>query len=406
MLRGCRLQTQFEGEANEGDRRQSHSNLMIPVKYNLQSLIVRRMSSLMTIFGVALTVAVFVSVLAMVNGLENTFVDTGEPLNVLLIRQGSQSETNSFFDRDIKGIVETMDGVSAVAGEIIILINHPRMTGESANIMVRGISDKSMELRPKVKLAEGRMFRTGLREVIVSGSVANRFQNAGLGDAIKIGRTTWDVVGIFDASRTAFDSEIWGDYDEIAQEFERPIYSSLLVRASDEPSIQQIRDSLAGDRRVRLDTFRETDYFEAQTSSAIPIRVLGYLVAVIMAIGSSFAVMNTMYASTAYRTREIATLRVLGFKRRNILFSFMMESLILALIGGAAGCLLALPVNGISTGTANMMSFSEVVFEFRITPRLILEGMIFAAVMGTIGGLLPARLAAKLPIVRALRTEV
>ena len=379
---------------------------MIPVKYNLRSLIVRRVGSLMTIFGVALTVAVFVSVLAMVNGLENTFVDTGEPLNLLLIRQGSQAETNSFFDRDIKGIVETMDGVTAVAGEIIILINHPRLTGESANIMIRGVSDKSMELRPKVTLAEGRMFRTGLREVIVSRSVSNRFKDTRLGDAIKIGRTNWDVVGIFDASRTAYDSEIWGDYNEISQEFERPIYSSLLVQAADESSIEPIRERLAQDRRVRLDTFRETEYFETQTSSALPIKILGYLIASIMAIGSSFAVMNTMYAATAYRTREIATLRVLGFRRRNILLSFMMESLLLALLGGALGCVLALPVNGISTGTANMASFSEVVFEFRITPGLVLNGMIFAAVMGTIGGLLPARLAARLPIVRALRTEV
>jgi putative ABC transport system permease protein len=379
---------------------------MIPVKYNLRSLIVRRMGTLMTIFGVALTVAVFVSILAMVNGLRNTFVDTGEPLNLLLIRQGSQAETNSFFDREIKGIVETMNGVSAVAGEIIVLINHPRLTGDASNIMIRGISDKSMELRPKVKLAEGRMFRTGLREVIVSRSVSNRFKDTKLGDAIRIGRTTWNVVGIFDASRTAYDSEIWGDYNEISQEFERPIYSSLLVRSADETSIQQIRDTLSTDRRVRLDVFRETEYFETQTSSAVPIQVLGLLIAVIMAVGSSFAVMNTMYAATAYRTREIATLRVLGFRRRNILFSFMMESLLLSLLGGALGCLLALPVNGISTGTANMASFAEVVFEFRITPRLILYGMMFAAVMGTLGGLLPARLAAKLPIMRALRTEV
>jgi putative ABC transport system permease protein len=379
---------------------------MIPVKYNLRSLIVRRVGTLMTIFGVALTVAVFVSVLAMVNGLENTFVDTGEPLNLLLIRQGSQSETNSFFDREIKGIVETANGVAAVAGEIIVLINHPRVTGESANIMIRGVSEKSMDLRPKIKLVEGGMFRTGLREVIVSRSVSNRFQNTRLGDNLKIGRTNWKVVGIFDASHTAYDSEIWGDYNEISQEFERPIYSSLLVQAVDEASIDGIRDRLAQDRRVRLDVFRETDYFEAQTSSATPLRILGYMIATIMAIGSSFAVMNTMYAATAYRTREIATLRVLGFKRRNILVSFMMESLLLALLGGALGCLLALPVNGISTGTANMSSFSEVVFEFRITPRLVLDGMIFAAVMGTIGGLLPARLAARLPIIRALRTEV
>lgn len=379
---------------------------MIPVKYNFRSLVVRRVGSVMTVLGIALTVAVFVSVLAMVHGLESTFITTGEPLNLVLIRQGSQAESNSYFDREIKRTVETMDGVAAVAGEIIIIVNHPRVTGETTNLLVRGIDNKSLELRPKVKLAEGRMFRAGLREVVVSRSVANRFKGARLGDSIKIGRTTWNIVGLMDASRTAHESEIWGSYNEISQEFERPIYSSLLVRTAGESALAAVRDKIANDRRIRLDVFREKEYYEAQTNTATPIRILGYLIATIMAVGSSFAVMNTMYAATAYRAREIATLRVLGFRRRNILLSFMLESLLLALAGGVAGCLLALPMNGISTGTSNFVTFSEVIFEFRITPGLMLDGLAFAVIMGTIGGFLPARLAARMTIVRALRTEV
>jgi putative ABC transport system permease protein len=379
---------------------------LIPIRYNLRSLIVRRVGTIMTVLGVSLTVAVFISVLAMIHGLESTFVDSGEPLNLIMIRQSSQAETNSFFDRDIKPIVESTEGVTAVAGEIILLINQPRLTGETANVIVRGISDKSMELRPRIKIIQGRMFRPGLREVVVSRSVSRRFKDGKIGDKIKIGKSPWDVVGIFDASHTAYDSEVWGDYNEISGDFERPIYSSLLVRGADASSLQAVREKLANDRRIKLDVFGQKEYFESQTSTALPIKILGYLIAAIMAIGSSFAVMNTMYASTAYRTREIATLRVLGFKRRNILISFMIESLALALLGGALGCVMALPMNGISTGMGNFTTFSEVIFDFMVTPQLMLEGMIFAAIMGTIGGFLPARLASRLTIVRALRTEV
>lgn len=380
---------------------------MIPIRYNLRSIVVRRVGTLMTVLGVGLTVAVFVSILAMVHGLQNTFVDTGEPLNLMIIRQGSQSETNSFFNRDIKGIIETMDGVKSVAGEIVVVINRIRVTGDTSNIMVRGVDVvKSMELRPTVKIAEGRMFKPGLRELVVSRSVSQRFKDCKIGDSLKIGRSTWNVVGILDASQSAHDSEIWGDYNEISQEYERPVYSSLLVHVNDQASVQSVKDRIAADRRVKLDVFSEKEYFSSQTSSALPIQVLGYMVAIIMAVGSCFAVMNTMYAATAYRTREIATLRVLGYHRFSILVSFVFESMLLAVTGGIVGCLMALPVNGITTGTTNFTSFSEVVFQFRITPALMLEGILFAAIMGGIGGLLPGIRAAATPIVRALRTEV
>jgi putative ABC transport system permease protein len=379
---------------------------MIPLKYNFRSLVVRRVGTMMTVGGVALTVGIFVSILAMVNGLENTYVNSGERLNLVLLRKGSQTETNSYYDRSFKGIVETMNGVQAVSGEIVVIINQPRLTGDPANLIVRGISDRTFDLRPKIRIVDGRMLKTGLREVLVSRSVSNRFKDGRIGDAIRIGRTDWKVVGIFDAARTPYDSEIWGDYGDVAQEFDRPLYSSLLVRCADENSLKEVQQKIVDDRRLQMDAPRETKYFESQVGTAAPMKVLGYLVGIIMSIGSCFAVMNTMYAATAYRTREIATLRVLGFPRRNILLSFMLESLLLALIGGVLGCLIALPMNGISTGTANFITFSEIVFQFRITTGLMLTGLIFSAVMGTLGGFLPARLAARIPIVRALRTEV
>jgi putative ABC transport system permease protein len=339
--------------------------------------------------------------------LQSTLIATGDPLNLILIRDGSLSEVNSWFNREAKGIVETMDGVDAVSGEIIVLVNYPRITGETTNIMLRGVSEKSLALRPQLSLAEGRLFKPGLREMVVSRSISNRFKDARLGDTLKIGRTIWSVVGIIDAPQTAYDSEVWADYNDVAQEFDRPIYSSLFVRATDAGAIASIRERVNQERRLELDVFGETDYFASQSgSTAGPLQFLGYLVGIIMAIGSCFAVMNTMYAATAYRTREIATLRVLGYKRYNIMLSFMLESLVLSVLGGVVGCVLALSVNGISTGTINPNNFAEVAFQFRVTGLLMLQGVTFAVIMGVIGGLLPARLASRIPIVRALRTEV
>jgi ABC-type antimicrobial peptide transport system permease subunit len=378
---------------------------VIPIKYNLRSVVVRRMGTAMTVFGVALTVAVFVSILAMFQGLKSTYVDTGDPLNLMLLRKGSQSETSSFFNRDVKGVVETMEGVQTVAGEIIVVVNRPRITGETTNVIIRGISDKSLDLRPKIKLVEGQMFKPGLREIIVSRSVSNRFKDAKIGDSMQIARTTWNVAGIFDASQTAYDSEIWADYNDVAQEFERPIFSSLFLRVAGPDSIEGLTKRIEDDPRVKLKVWSEKQYFEEQTEQGAVIQVLAYFVGVIMAIGSCFAVMNTMYAATSRRTREIATLRVLGFRRGSILLSFVLESVVLGIVGGIVGCALALPINGITTGTANFNSFSEIVFQFRITPPLMLQGILFAAIMGGIGGLLPARLASRVPIVQALRAD-
>ena len=250
---------------------------MIPVRYNLRSLVIRRVGTIMTVLGVALTVAVFVSILAMGAGLQSVYMDTGDPLNLILIRQGAQVETNSFFNRNLKLVVEATEGITAVAGEVVVLVNHPRLSGTPANLVVRGISEKSMELRPRVKVVEGRMFRTGLREIVVSRPIAERFKNTKLGERIKMGRDMWNVVGIIDASHTAYDSEIWGDYNEISAVFERYIYNSLLVRCADEASVEAIKDRLKNDRRIQLDVFTQKEYFESQTGTGSAVKVLGYI---------------------------------------------------------------------------------------------------------------------------------
>jgi len=247
------------------------------------------------------------------------------------------------------------------------------------------------------------MFRTGVGEAIVSRRIANRFASTGLGDQIKLGRRNWTVVGIFEAGNTAFDSEIWADVNEVMDSFDRADYSSVLVRAADGFTPQQISDRVNGEQRLKLEAKPELKYYEEQTSAAAPIRGLGMFVAIILGIGACFGGMNTMYAAVAARTREVGTLRALGFSKRSIMTSFVIESLILALIGGVVGCLLALPVNGVTTGTTNFRTFSELAFSFQLSPELIGTALIFAAVMGLLGGFLPARAASRLPITTALR---
>jgi ABC-type lipoprotein release transport system permease subunit len=269
--------------------------------------------------------------------------------------------------------------------------------------MVRGLRSNGIALRPQVRLAAGRLFRPGLREVIVGRAVAERFQNAGLGDRLRFGRSAWQVVGIFEAGRTAYGSEIWADAAELADDFDRPDYSSVLLKAEGEAALRSIRERIGSDQRLHLKALAEQDYYAEQTRTANPIKILGSFLAVLMAIGASFAVMNTMYAAVARRGREIGILRVLGFQPGSILLSFLVESLALALAGGLLGCLLALPIHGLTTGTMNFRTFSDITFAFRITPDLLLRGLGFSLVMGVVGGVLPARLAARQKMVETLR---
>ena len=386
--------------------------MAIPLKYNLRNLVVRRVNTLMTIGTIALVVGIFVALMSLANGLNIALRATGSPENLIILRQGSQTEMQSGVSKEAFQIIQTLPGIARdqqdkpmASAEIAVIVNLPRKSGEATNVTLRGVSETGFALRPQVKLVpgKGRMFQAGVGEAIVSQKIADRFSGAGLGDALQLGRRSLTIVGIFDAGGTGFDSEIWSHVNDVADAFDRGGYSSVMVRAENAATRDQLAARIAAEQRLKLEPKSEVKYYEEQTSASGPIRGLGLFVAVIMGIGACFGGMNTMYAAVAYRTREIGTLRALGFSKLSILTSFVIESMILALIGGLVGCLLALPVNGIATGTMNFRTFSELAFSFRITPDLVISALIFSLVLGFVGGLLPSRLAARMPITKALR---
>ena len=384
--------------------------MKIPLKYNFGSLWVRRVGTIMTALGIGLTVSIVITMMALVNGLDSTFVDTGHESHLVVIRDGSLNEVNSYFNRDLYQTVRLLPGIAVdennepmATGEIVVIINHPRVTGEASNVMVRGTSTMGFKLRPEARLVQGRWFERGLREIVVSESLSKRFQNMRLGETLHMSRSDWKVVGIFNAGGTAYDSEVWADVEEIAQDWDRPIYASILLQAADTAAFKDIRQRIADDRRIHLQAIPQKEYFREQTVSSVGIKALGVFIALVMGVGSCFAAMNMMYAAVMSRSKEVATLRALGFSRWSILSSFMIESVILALFGGLLGCLMALPLHGISTGTANFVTFSEVLFHFRITPKILLWGIAFATMVGILGGGLPARRASRISLIEALR---
>lgn len=364
----------------------------------------------MTVFGIGLTVSIFITMTALVAGLESTFVETGHDDQLIVIRQGSLNETNSYFGRDLFQVVRFLPGIAQgtgqgplAIGEIVVNVNHTRMGGESSNIILRGTSEQVLTLRPEAKIVEGRMFRSGLREVVASRSLSRRFQNLTPGATVRFGRSDWAVVGLFDTGGTAYDSEVWADYGAVAQDWDRPIYSSILLRVESQSAAELIRKRIADDQRINLQAIPQKQYFADQASTAVGIKMLGNFIAVIMGVGACFAAMNMMYGSVMSRSREIATLRAIGFRRRNILASFLLESMLLGLLGGLLGCLLALPMHGISAATANFETFSEVLFHFKLTPEILLRGLVFSLVVGITGGYLPARRAARVRLIELLR---
>jgi putative ABC transport system permease protein len=289
--------------------------------------------------------------------------------------------------------------------EIITVINLPSVDSPAGmNVTLRALSQIGVEMRGARIQPGGRFFQSGQREIVVGKSVAKRYPNAQPGKRLRFGRGEWEVVGVFDAGDSAFNGEIWGELNQIAGDFNRQdTVSSILVRAADAATFQALKNSLDDDRRLGVNAVPEREYYEQQTSSGAPLQIFGILVAVIMAVGSSFAAMNTMYAAVARRAKEIGTLRVLGFSRGSVMLSFLIESLLLALIGGVFGCLLALPINGMTTGVGSFATFSEIAFDFRVSPSALLTGIIFALVVGAIGGLFPAGSAARKEIPTALR---
>ncbi|MBI2925780.1 MAG: ABC transporter permease [Verrucomicrobia bacterium] len=384
--------------------------MRLPLKYNLRHLRVRWRTTLGATLGIALVVAVFVMVMSLARGLRATFLSTGNPKNLLVVRKGSMAESSSQITFDevrrvkyLDGIVRDDKGDPLASAEIIVLITLERASGGRAHVQVRGISPQSVQLRPGIQVTEGRMFQSGKRECIVSRKVARRFPSCRLSQQFRSGKGNWEVVGIFDAQKSAYDSEIWVDADEAREAFNRSFYGSVLLRPADESASQALIARIEGDRSMQLRALTEKEYYAEQTKTAAPIQIFGAALALVMSIGAAFSAMNTMYAFVGARTREIGTLRVLGFRPGSIYASFMIEALLIATLGGALGCVLALPMHGIATGTFNWSTFAEVAFEFRITPGLMALGMVFALVMGTLGGLLPARFAARKPVLEALR---
>jgi putative ABC transport system permease protein len=404
--------------------------MALPLNYSFRNVLVRWRSTIATVLGIALVVFVFVLLQSLAAGIEKSSGNTGDPRNILVTRKGSTAESASLISREnlreiqyFEEIARNERGEPVISADVLVIASLPRNDGSGeANVLLRGITPRGLELRPQVKLVPGmtnvpagrtfgadaqliagRWFTPGRREVVVSGKLAKRFANFGLGQSFKTGSATLNVVGWLDGGGSAFDSECWLDADECRSLFERDLYSSFLIRPADEAAAQRLLKRIEEDRRFKLKAEREVEYYRKQTMTAEPIKWLGGFLAVMMSVGAVFAAMNTMYASVGARTREIGTLRVLGFRRRSVVLALLIEGALLAMIGGAVGCGIAGLWNGYSTATMGWETFSEIVFEFTITPRLVVEGVIFAVIVGVMGSLLPALRASRLPVIAALK---
>src|SRR6478672_1353228 len=387
--------------------------MAIPVSYNIRNMILRKRLTLMTAMGIALTVTTTVFLMMLLAGMRKAFVSSGDPLNVLVLRKGSTSELTGGFTKDKMPILRELPGVAMdshgqpmISGEwvVVVVLPHRDGTGE-VNVTLRGMEQDGLELRnKKAKLVEGSWFASGQREVVVSSSIHNRFSHTNVGDMIDFGKGAWKVTGIFDGGGSAYDSEIWTDINQVASQFNRQgAVGNAYLRATDAVAEDSLKHRVADDQQLQLDGMLETEYYDKQTANGGGIKLMGFIVGLTMAIGSIFAAANTMYAAVAYRSREIATLRVIGFRRGSILLSFIFESVLLALLGAAIGIILMLPFNGMTTSTSNQVTFSEVEFSMRITYQVVITAIIFAVAMGLIGGVAPAWGAARKEILAALR---
>lgn len=387
--------------------------MAIPLKVNLRGLLVRKVSTISTIVCLALVVAVFSTMMALAAGLSHTFTTSGDPLNVMIMRDGSTSEINSGVTTDqyqilsaLPGAAKDASGRSNVTGEVVLVINqNKRGHDKGANIILRGVSPQAFAVHPEIKVVEGRSFTPGQSEVIASHSIAKKFQGCGLGEVLTLRKRQFKVVGLFEAGGTSKDSEILGDVDELRDAFERTgYYSTVFIRAADPSAVAVIQSAIKTDQRLGLKAIRETDYFAAQTQQSGVIIAAGLFLAIILAVGAGFGAANTMYAAVSSRSKEIGTLRAIGFSRLAIMLAYMAEALVLGALGGVVGILITyLTMNGVNTGTINWQSFSEVSFAFRVTPVLAVIAIAFASVVGALGGLLPATFAARARITQALR---
>jgi len=386
--------------------------MALPLKYNLKNIIVRKGSTLATAFTIGLTVAVFLLVLALARGIDMTLSSSGEPLNLIVLREGSTAELNSSLTRENFKDLIYLDGVERendqplATGEIITLIYKARkgMT-QGSNITVRGVGPMSFKLRSGFTTVAGRSFQPGLTEAVVSKRIAERFQGLDIGDKFRIQTTDYTVVGLFDSAGKAFESEIWVDINSLSSTTKRQDYSSALLRVKDQNALTALTKRISDDPKLHLKALSERTFYEDQQGqTSLSLKILAGFISFIMAVGAGFAGMNTMYAAVARRTKEIGTLRVLGFSRLSILLAFLLESVSIAVIGAAIGIVLALPLNFVSTGTSNWVTFSEIAFNFKVTPDLMLWALIFGGIIGFVGSLLPSIRASRFRIVDALRT--
>jgi putative ABC transport system permease protein len=387
--------------------------MAIPIIYNIRSVKARWTSTIVAVLGIAGTVGVFVAMLSLARGFQATLVASGSKDNALIVRAGATSEMTSGVTLDSVKIIQDAPGIARgtdgplVTPESVLMAPIPLIsTGTDANVELRGVSPNVLEIRKQVKIVQGRMFKSGLAEVVVGKNANTTYSGLTLGKSIRLGSVPWQVVGIFDAGGSSFDSEVWADAHLLTAAYNRPenSFQSVTVHLTSPDALNQLKDSVTSDPRLNVDVTREIDYYAKQSTSLTTlITRLGGFVAFVMAIGAVFGALNTMYSAVADRGREIATMRALGFGGPSVVFSFLIEALLISFVGGALGCLAVLKLNGLTTSTINFQTFSNLAFAFKITPDLLVMGIVFALAMGIFGGLFPAVRAARLPVATALR---
>lgn len=385
---------------------------MIPLKYNLRSLSVRWVTTLLTCIAIGIVVFASVLTFGMIEGIEHALTSSGDETDLIIMRKGSNNELSSTIAptaarelMNLDGIAKGTDGEPLASREYITILTKPRRNaGGTANVIVRGLDKAGRQLRPDFTITDGRDLEPGVNELVASKSISSRFENLGLGESIEINNVDFKVVGLFEAGGSAAESEVWADLRDLtsAQRINGAV-SVVNMRVPNESDRQAVIERVRDNDQFKLSAVVEADYFESQKSSSLAIKVIAYIIAAFLTIGAMFAAANTMYAAVSSRGREIGTLRALGFARSTVLISFMMESLVICLIGGILGCLATLPLNGLSGGTQNAATFSEITFSFRFGPKVLLQGMGLALAMGLIGGFFPAIRAIRLQITNALR---
>ncbi|MBI1753924.1 MAG: ABC transporter permease [Acidobacteria bacterium] len=382
----------------------------IPLGYNLRSLWQRKLSSLSTAAAIALVVGIFVVVLSLAQGLSVAFVSSGRQDQALVLRPNARFELNSTVERDRMRILKVhpllkrdSGGESMASAECVVVKLFPQWDGTDTSVTVRGLEPMGRTLRPQVQLVQGRWFRPGLSEVVVPRKMQRRFQGMELGRVLRMAGREWEIVGTFEGGGSSFESEVWSDVEDVMQAFRRDVYSVMLARLETPGRVEGFSQAIQADKRLQLEVVREADYFKELTKAGDPIKILGNLITLILTGAAIFAAMNTMYAAVAGRTKEIGTLRALGFRQREILASFQWEGIFLCLTGGLLGSGLALFANGIQTGTTSFDTFSDVSFAFTITPGLMAQGVAFSLIMGLLGGFLPAWRASRIPLTEAMK---